>query len=494
MNNYQYKSQDIINDRYRIIKQLGIGSSAITYQAEDLQTNQQVAIKVLSLQQLEDWKKIELFEREAHILSTLNHPQIPQYLDYFQIDNNNDQSFYLVQQLAKGKSLLTLIEEGWQPNENEVKNIAIQLLEILVYLQQHNPPVFHRDIKPENIIYQPNKQVFLVDFGGVQHSFYHSVTASTIVGTYGYMSPEQFRGKANTTTDLYGLGTTLIFLLTGKHPSSLPQQKLKVKFKNELKTNINSEFYNWINLLIKPNYKKRFTNAQIALNTLQNKDSIDNYITLEKPINTSVCLKEDNQQQLIIDIPPALFFDRPNIGIILLTISWFSLLFFLLYAIVSTFNFFISYVIVITYIFYLLCKLVLITKGEDNVLKKIGNFSNKLKIHRLIYIRYLLLVIIMFSLISNKMTITYSIWLFYFFFLADVKIDIETNNLKFYLLKDIFFKTHLKIKKIPTNKAKIENYSWLNISAIDIQATKIGYLLTTAEKNWLTSEINNFLN
>ena len=67
---------DIINDRYRIIKKLGIGGSAVTYQAEDLQNNQQVAIKVLSLKQIDDWKKVELFTREAEILKQLNHQNL----------------------------------------------------------------------------------------------------------------------------------------------------------------------------------------------------------------------------------------------------------------------------------------------------------------------------------------------------------------------------------------------------------------------------------
>jgi eukaryotic-like serine/threonine-protein kinase len=108
-------------DRYQILSQLGQGGNAITYAAKDLQTNQQVAIKVLSLNRLDDWKKIELFEREAKILQQLNHPAIPKYIDYFQIETKNDRAFCLVQQLAPGKSLATLIEEGWKSRYSTIK-------------------------------------------------------------------------------------------------------------------------------------------------------------------------------------------------------------------------------------------------------------------------------------------------------------------------------------------------------------------------------------
>jgi eukaryotic-like serine/threonine-protein kinase len=83
---------------------------------------------------MSDWKKMELFEREAKILSQLNHPAIPRYLDYFQVDTNSDHSFYIAQQLAPGTSLAMLIENGWRPHEGEVRQIAAQILEILIYL------------------------------------------------------------------------------------------------------------------------------------------------------------------------------------------------------------------------------------------------------------------------------------------------------------------------------------------------------------------------
>ncbi len=106
--------QETIANRYLILDRLGAGGSAITYKALNLETNRQVALKALSLGELEDIKKVELFQREAETLQQLSHPAIPQYLDCFTIDTEKDRTFYLVQELAEGQSLATLVEQGWR--------------------------------------------------------------------------------------------------------------------------------------------------------------------------------------------------------------------------------------------------------------------------------------------------------------------------------------------------------------------------------------------
>ncbi|MEO0868905.1 MAG: protein kinase, partial [Cyanobacteria bacterium J06642_11] len=89
----------------------------------------------------------------------------------------------------------------------------------LDYLHGLNPPIIHRDVKPQNIIWSQNGRIFLVDFGAVQTVYQNTIAfSSTVVGTFGYMAPEQFRGQAYPTTDLYGLGTTLLALLTHQNP------------------------------------------------------------------------------------------------------------------------------------------------------------------------------------------------------------------------------------------------------------------------------------
>ena len=230
-----HQPQEIIHQKYRITGILDKGGVAITYSAVNLETDFSVAIKVISLKQLNDWKQIELFEREAEVLQKLNHPAIPQYIDYFNIETETDKAFYLVQQLAPGKSLAQLVESGWRVSEEEVKNIAKQILSILSYLHSLEPPVIHRDIKPSNLIRDNDGKIYLVDFGAVQNTYYNTLTqGSTVVGTYGYMAPEQFRGQALPATDLYSLGATLLYLLTHRSPAELPQDTLKLDFRNSV--------------------------------------------------------------------------------------------------------------------------------------------------------------------------------------------------------------------------------------------------------------------
>lgn len=291
-------------DRYLIKDKLGQGGSGITYAAIDKETNEPVAIKALSLTGLNDWKKIELFEREAKILQHLKHPAIPNYLDYFKIETEEDVYFYIVQQLAPGQSLADLTKKDWQPDEATVKNIAEQVLEILVHLQQLTPPVIHRDIKPQNIIYQPDTgKLFLVDFGAVQDAYHHTKVGSTVVGTYGYMAPEQYRGNAVLATDLYSLGCTLLFLLTGKSPADLPHKRLKIDFRKSVRLKRN--FADWIDRLIEPNIDSRFPNAEAALSVLQDKANLQDYQSdvVTKPRWSSIRVSRDNEQ-LIIDLPP----------------------------------------------------------------------------------------------------------------------------------------------------------------------------------------------
>jgi len=263
---------DIVRDRYSITSVLGQGGMATTYAAVDLAGNQSVAMKVLSLRQASQWKVIELFEREAKVLASLDHPQIPKYLDYFHIDLESDRRFYLVQELIEGESLATIIENGERLTEVEVKQIATQILEVLCYLHELSPPVVHRDIKPHNLIRRPpiqhqNLAIALVDFGAVQDIYRHTVAGgSTFVGTYGYMAPEQFRGQATCATDLYGLGATLLFLLTQRSPTELPQNRMKIDVRKI--TNVSPVFANWLEQAIEPATEDRFSSARIALQAL----------------------------------------------------------------------------------------------------------------------------------------------------------------------------------------------------------------------------------
>jgi hypothetical protein len=254
--------------RYDILGILGEGGSGVTYRALDTTTQQLVALKALSLRQIDDWKAIELFEREAQVLSTLDREGIPKYIDYFTTDLDGDRYFYIVQELAPGKNLLEWMRGGWRVSEAEVKTIAIQILEILIYLHRHYPPIVHRDLKPSNILKTEDGKIFLVDFGAVQQTYHDTfLRGSTVVGTYGYMAPEQFRGQAVPATDLYGLGATILHLLTHRSPAEIPQDGLRLNFRDRLQ--VSSSFADWLERILEPDVGNRFSSSTKALEVLK---------------------------------------------------------------------------------------------------------------------------------------------------------------------------------------------------------------------------------
>lgn len=262
----QLATGDWLKERYQIQDILGRGSLGITYGGCDRTTEEAVAIKALSLRQAQDWKLIELFQREARILTHLDHPQIPRYIDSFEQDDDYDLTFYLVQQQAPGQSLAQWVEQGWRPDWAEVKAVARQILTVLIYLHQRQPAIIHRDLKPQNLLRDDSGQICLVDFGSVRDCYQHTVTGgTTVVGTYGYMAPEQFRGQAKPATDLYGLGTTLLFLLTGQPPDDLPHRGLYF----DLQTlPVPPEAQQWLARLVEPTLPTRLGDAATALAVL----------------------------------------------------------------------------------------------------------------------------------------------------------------------------------------------------------------------------------
>ncbi|AFY39048.1 serine/threonine protein kinase [[Leptolyngbya] sp. PCC 7376] len=269
----QHLQGKLIQNRYRIESVLGQGGNAIVYKAHDLEGDRPVALKAMSLRYLKGWKQLELFEREAEILKKLNHPRIPRYLEYFTVDLSDDQLFYLVQELADGKSFAELVESGWRSNESGIKEIASQILEILEYLHSQNPSVLHRDIKPQNLILGKDNQVYLIDFGAVQDiDQTASSSSNTVVGTFGYMAPEQYIGQCVPATDLYALGATLIYLLTHRQPSEIILENFQLNFYHHLK--ISNQFMIWLEKMLKPDLEERFKSATEAIEILGKKNFI----------------------------------------------------------------------------------------------------------------------------------------------------------------------------------------------------------------------------
>jgi serine/threonine protein kinase len=249
-------------DTYTLTGVLGQGASVTTYRAEHPEQGP-VVIKTLLFGELEGWKNYELFEREVKTLQQLQHPRIPHFIDWRSEPEGTSQRFYLISQHVEGQTLAQRLQQGWRPTEAEIWDIAAQILEILDYLQSQPVPFIHRDLKPSNLILDDDQRIHLIDFGAVHHLFRPlGAGGSTVVGTFGYMAPEQFLGRAVTATDLYSLAMTLVHLLTGKAPADMPQLDLKPNFDPFLKTT--PELREWLHYLCEPALEKRCQSARQA--------------------------------------------------------------------------------------------------------------------------------------------------------------------------------------------------------------------------------------
>jgi eukaryotic-like serine/threonine-protein kinase len=218
------QDSSLFHERYRIETLLGSGGYSTVYRARDLQAEREVAIKQINLQGLGAEEAIEAtdtFNREASVLSSLHHPQIPQMYDQF----NDQDHWYLVLQYLEGPTLETYLEtretQGQPLQLDEVLRIALQLGKVLNYLHTRQPPVIFRDLKPSNIIRTPSHGTLcLVDFGIARRFRPGQRRDTQALGSPGYAAPEQY-GRAQTTprSDVYSLGALMHRLLSGNDPA-----------------------------------------------------------------------------------------------------------------------------------------------------------------------------------------------------------------------------------------------------------------------------------
>ncbi|MEP0858126.1 pentapeptide repeat-containing protein [Trichocoleus sp. DQ-U1] len=262
---------DFSSQGYQVERELGQNRAGgrVTYLATSLatreKTQQHVVIKQFQFAQSgASWSDYDAYEQEIQLLRCLNHPSIPQYLDSFETPSG----FCLVQEYKPASSLST--SRHFTPEE--VKRIAVSLLEVLVYLQQQNPPIIHRDIKPENILVDEQLKVYLVDFGLARIGGGEVAASSTVKGTLGFMPPEQvFNRQLTQASDLYSLGATLVCLLTQTKSTeigNLVDEAFRIDFKPRV-PKLNPQFIRWLEKMTAPNCKNRYPNAVTALEALK---------------------------------------------------------------------------------------------------------------------------------------------------------------------------------------------------------------------------------
>ncbi|MBE9166710.1 serine/threonine protein kinase [Pleurocapsales cyanobacterium LEGE 06147] len=219
----------ILNDRYRIIRQIGRGGFGRTYLAEDTHRYREKCVLKEFAPQVEsdrDLRKAEeLFEREAGILYQLKHEQIPKFEALLRTRVDGKECLFLVQEYIDGYTYWELLQRRGKFSEKEVIQLLVELLPVLEYIHSQN--LIHRDISPDNLIRRnTDGKPILIDFGCVKVAA-NAVSKSTgqwitLIGKKGYAPEEQMRkGLAFASSDLYSLAVTVIVLLTDKQPDEL---------------------------------------------------------------------------------------------------------------------------------------------------------------------------------------------------------------------------------------------------------------------------------
>ncbi|WP_293026623.1 MULTISPECIES: serine/threonine-protein kinase [unclassified Moorena] len=278
----------ILGGRYRILRELGHGGFGRTYLAQDLNRFNELCVLKEFAPQVQGnhalQKAEELFEREAGVLYRLQHPQIPQFRELFQVQQQDKGTLLLVQDYVEGQTYRALLEarrpQGLRFSEAEVTQLLIQILPVLEYI--HFMRVIHRDISPDNLILRSTDGLpVLIDFGGVKEvaanvasKFLGSKVAGqnkpiiTRLGKVGYAPPEQMQGgSVFPHSDLYALGATILVLVTGQEPQQIiDPNTLTWNWRREI--SLSSTLGRILDKMLQPRPGERYQNAKEVLRDL----------------------------------------------------------------------------------------------------------------------------------------------------------------------------------------------------------------------------------
>jgi len=269
----------LLRDRYRIMEVIGAGGFGETYLAQDTLRPGHPVCVVKQLKIVSDNPKSHhlarrLFEAEAVVLGQLGeHNQIPRLLAYFEVQ----QTFYLVQEMIKGKLLRSILSRSRPLSQKAVAKMLIDLLPIVSFV--HSKNVIHRDIKPSNIIHRSSDDRYvLIDFGAVktisnQLADSNTQMTSTVgIGTQGYMPSEQSIGMPNLRSDIYALGITAIEALTGRPPHSFKRSEDGEIIWSHTIKDISPDLSRIINKMVRFDFNNRYRSSDQVLSELQRID------------------------------------------------------------------------------------------------------------------------------------------------------------------------------------------------------------------------------
>ncbi|BDV03475.1 MAG: hypothetical protein HPPSJP_1960 [Candidatus Hepatoplasma scabrum] len=290
----EFKSNVIINNKYKIVSEIGKGASAVVYLGYDLLNNKNVALKIQN--QKDEFSNMDKrFKLEANTLLNLNHQNIVDTYDYFTWNNRR----VIVMEYLDGKTLEKYIREKQYLSSKEVATFAIEILEGLDHVHQNG--IMHRDLKPANITITVDNKLKLMDFGIIQTSINQELTRqASIIGTIQYLAPEIFKGeKSSPPSEMFSIGVLLYRMSTGVLPfKGISHEDTAKKILNDdplPPTNINKmldlELEKIILKLLQKDYYNRYQTARETINALK-----DYLINREQyKINQSTKFLQDRQ-------------------------------------------------------------------------------------------------------------------------------------------------------------------------------------------------------
>lgn len=318
--------QRLLSDRYQILQTLGSGGFGETFLAEDTHMPSRRRCVVKKLHPTQNNPALEKlirdrFQREAAMLEELSggNRQIPALYAYFY--SETDRQYYIVQEWIDGDTLSSLVTKKGVLDENQVRRILTDVLPVFSYI--HSKSIVHRDIKPDNIILRhSDKLPVLIDFGAVREAMgtimnsQGQPTQSIVIGTPGYMPSEQSIGRPVYNSDLYSLGLTAIYLLTGQSPTNLPTDpnSAEILWRNRA-PQVSSAFAQILDRAISYHHRDRYQSASEFLTALSgspapavqqnapiNKSQVATYaVAPAQAINTQVSLAPtSNKNQMLV--------------------------------------------------------------------------------------------------------------------------------------------------------------------------------------------------
>lgn len=252
------KLGEILDNKYKIVGNLGQGGTAQVLLVENIVLNNIWAVKVLP--KSSQWISYQM--EEVEILKRLSHPMLPRIADLFEDKDN----YFIVMDYFSGSNLMDILQKEGKIPEKVLIKWTFELLEAFEYLHGRNPPVIYRDLKPSNLIIDDTGRLRLIDFGTARFHREEKCEDTIYIGTQGYAAPEQYgNGRSDQRTDLFNLGMTLVHLATGIHPLKIKAGKIGTLLRS---AGISKAFTKFILGLVEPDPANRLQDAKAASKVL----------------------------------------------------------------------------------------------------------------------------------------------------------------------------------------------------------------------------------